>query len=112
MGQYPFAALVGKVIDRFGPWSCSLVAAVLLSSGFGLFSLEIAKAPDNITQPSSTSFHNLTFFFFLAGKYIFVFRIGGTSEYKKQTKRRYKGAGEKRVTFHILIYFAIVCNFA
>jgi hypothetical protein len=67
MGQYPFAAFVGKVIDHCGPWSCSLVSAVLFSAGFGLFSLEIAKTPDDITQPSSTSFHNLTFFFFLAG---------------------------------------------
>jgi hypothetical protein len=67
MGQYPFAAFVGKVIDNYGPWSCSLVSAILFSSGFGLFSSEIAKTPDDITQPSSTSFHNLTFFFFLAG---------------------------------------------
>ena len=67
MGQYPFAAFVGKVIDNHGPWSCSLVSAILFSSGFGLFSSEIAKTSDDITQPSSTSFHNLTFFFFLAG---------------------------------------------
>jgi hypothetical protein len=67
MGQYPFAALVGKVIDQYGPWSCSLVSAVFFSTGFGLFSLEIAKTPDDIVQPSLTSFRNLTFFFFLAG---------------------------------------------
>jgi len=67
MGQYPFAAFVGKVIDHYGPWLCSLVSAVLFSSGFGFFSWEIAKTPNGITQPSSTSFHNLTFFFFLAG---------------------------------------------
>lgn len=67
IGQYPLAAFVGKIIDIYGPWFCSLVASVLFSFGFGFFSLEIAKTPDDISQPSATSFHNLTFFFFMAG---------------------------------------------
>jgi len=66
-GQYPFAAVVGKVIDRYGPWACSLVSACLFSSGFGLFAREIAKTPDDISQPSSSSFHHLTLYFFIAG---------------------------------------------
>ncbi|KAH7889317.1 MFS general substrate transporter [Phlebopus sp. FC_14] len=66
MGQYPFAALVGKVIDDYGPWACSLVSACLFSAGFGLFSSEISKTPDDITQPSASSFHHLTLYFFIA----------------------------------------------
>ncbi|KAF8894567.1 major facilitator superfamily domain-containing protein [Infundibulicybe gibba] len=44
VGQYPVAAFVGKIIDRYGPATCSLIAA-----------------------PSSASFHRLTFYFFMAG---------------------------------------------
>ncbi|TFY79997.1 hypothetical protein EWM64_g4020 [Hericium alpestre] len=67
IGQYPFAAVVGKVIDRHGPWACSLVSSILFSFGFGMFAHEIAKTPDDITYPSKSSFHRLVFFFFLAG---------------------------------------------
>ncbi|KAH7923524.1 MFS general substrate transporter [Leucogyrophana mollusca] len=67
MGQYPFAAVVGKVIDAYGPWACSLISACLFSTGFGLFSREISKTPDDILQSSTSSFHHLTAFFFTAG---------------------------------------------
>ncbi|KAL5490294.1 hypothetical protein ACEPAI_5127 [Sanghuangporus weigelae] len=67
VGQYPFAALVGKAIDRYGPWSCSLASSFLFSIGFGAFALEIAKTPDDITLPSQSSFERLTLFFFMAG---------------------------------------------
>lgn len=67
VGQYPFAAVVGKVIDRYGPWACSLVASLLFSSAFGLFSLEISKTPDDISQPSLSSFERLTILFFIGG---------------------------------------------
>ncbi|KII88648.1 hypothetical protein PLICRDRAFT_124849 [Plicaturopsis crispa FD-325 SS-3] len=67
IGQYPFAAVVGKLIDRYGPWCSSLVSAVLFSTGFGFFAQEISKTPDDITQPSVTSFHRLAVLFFMAG---------------------------------------------
>jgi hypothetical protein len=67
IGQYPFAALVGRVIDVRGPWACSLASALLFSLGFGLFSLEVRNTPDFITHSSSASFHRLVLFFFLAG---------------------------------------------
>ncbi|KAF8478643.1 major facilitator superfamily domain-containing protein [Russula ochroleuca] len=67
MGQYPFAALVGKVIDGYGPWACSLIASVLFSTGFGLFAAEVAKTPDDIAQPSKSSFRILAACFFLTG---------------------------------------------
>jgi len=67
IGQYPFAAIVGKVIDRYGPWACSLISSLLFSLGFSLFSLEISKTPDDISQPSLSSFRHLAFFFFMVG---------------------------------------------
>ncbi|KZT26282.1 MFS general substrate transporter [Neolentinus lepideus HHB14362 ss-1] len=67
VGQYPFAAIVGKCIDKYGPWACSLIASILFSSSFGSFSLEIAKTADDVLQPSASSFQRLTVFFFMAG---------------------------------------------
>jgi len=70
IGQYPAAAGVGYLIDTYGPWLCSLLAAVLFSVGFGLFSLECAKTPgvDGVLVHSSqTSFYILTFAFLLCG---------------------------------------------
>lgn len=67
VGQYPFAPVVGSVIDGVGPWACSLAAAVLFSTGFGLFSLEFRNHSESTFQPPSTSFHRLVLFYFLAG---------------------------------------------
>jgi len=67
MGQYPFAALVGKVIDAYGPWACSLIASFLFSTGFSLFAAEVAKTPDDIAAPSKSSFRILAACFFLMG---------------------------------------------
>ena len=67
IGQYPFAAVVGKAVDHYGPWACSLAASLLFSVGFGAFAFEIAKTPDDITLPSQSSFERLTLFFFMGG---------------------------------------------
>ncbi|KAF8509243.1 MFS general substrate transporter [Gautieria morchelliformis] len=67
IGQYPFAPVVGSAVDRVGPWACSLAAAILFSTGFGLFSLEFRTFSESISQPSSGSFLRLVFFYFLAG---------------------------------------------
>ncbi|KIK97494.1 hypothetical protein PAXRUDRAFT_824887 [Paxillus rubicundulus Ve08.2h10] len=64
-GQYPVAAIVGKVLDYHGPWACSLVAACFLSTSLGLFAREIANAPEDITQPSTSSFYHLVLYFFI-----------------------------------------------
>jgi len=65
MGQYPFAALAGKLIDRYGPSLCSAIAAVLYSSAFSSFSYHVyAAAFDPIA--SSVSIY-LTVSFALAG---------------------------------------------
>jgi hypothetical protein len=74
IGQYPFAALVGKVIDEYGPWACSLTASVLFSTGFSFFAAEVAKTPDDIAEPSESSFRILAACFFLTG-------LGAVSSY-------------------------------
>lgn len=67
MGQYPFAAMIGKVVDKYGPWACSIIASCLFFAGFGLFAKEIISTPDDITVPSASTFHHLTIYFFIAG---------------------------------------------
>lgn len=66
VGQYPFAAFVGKILDYYGAWVCSLISAFLFTVGFGLFANEISKTPDT-TQSSVSTFHNLVIFFFIGG---------------------------------------------
>lgn len=63
MSQYPFAALAGKVVDRKGPATCSLIGAFLSSTSFSAFAFETA----NPTQPTSALFHRLTLFYLVAG---------------------------------------------
>jgi hypothetical protein len=67
IGQYLLSPLVGKISDRYGPRACSFISSVLFSLGFGLFACEIARTPDDITQPSATSFHLLVVLFFMTG---------------------------------------------
>src|SRR6266849_3004409 len=67
IGQYPFAAIVGKVIDEYGPWACSLIASIFFTTGFSIFAAEVAKTPDDITEPSKSSFRILAACFFLMG---------------------------------------------
>ncbi|KAF8120805.1 MFS general substrate transporter [Boletus edulis] len=66
MGQYPFAAFVGKILDLYGAWACSFISACFFSAGFGLFANEISSSPDTIIQPSTSTFHRLVVFFFIA----------------------------------------------
>ncbi|KAF8838329.1 MFS general substrate transporter [Paxillus ammoniavirescens] len=65
-GQYPFAALVGKIVDYYGPWVCSLVAACFFSTGFGLFAWEITNTSGEITQPPTSLFYHLALYFFVS----------------------------------------------
>lgn len=67
IGQYPFAAVVGKITDLYGPWACSLGAAALFTLGFGLFAHEVSSLSENPRVASSSSAHRLTFFFLLNG---------------------------------------------
>lgn len=65
VGQYPIAPIVGSMIDRIGPWICSLLAAVLFSTGFGFFSYEFRAA--EFHKPSNFAFWRLVFFYLLCG---------------------------------------------
>ena len=68
VGQYPFAALVGKVLDSHGARTCSLIAAMSFSIGFGLFAGEISGAPDVMPKESVTSaFRRMVVYFALVG---------------------------------------------
>lgn len=43
IGQYPFAALAGELVDRIGTWACSACASALFAIGYGLFTFTIEK---------------------------------------------------------------------
>lgn len=60
MGQYPFAAGWGVVIDRVGPWACSLAGSLLFSTSFGTFAYLIE-------HEGTTSHRWLVLLFFMAG---------------------------------------------
>lgn len=65
MGQYPLAALTGKIIDRYGPSLCSVIAAILYSSAFSTFSYQVNAAGSESANSSVSTY--LTISFALAG---------------------------------------------
>ena len=67
VGQYPAAPFIGKLIDYYGPWACSLIASVLFTSTFSLSAWTYASTPQDLAQPSSLSFNVLVTCFGLAG---------------------------------------------
>lgn len=67
VGQYPAAPLIGKLVDCYGPWLCSLIASVLFTSAFGLSAWTYASTPHDILHPSSLSFRILVACFGFAG---------------------------------------------
>lgn len=67
MGQYPFAALTGKMIDRYGPSLCSVVAAVLYFTAFGSFSYQVSVTHTAESTPTTSISTHLAISFGLAG---------------------------------------------
>jgi len=67
VGQYPAAPIIGKLVDCYGPWLCSLIASVLFTSTFGLSAWTYASTPQDNDHPSSLSFKFLTICFGFAG---------------------------------------------
>ena len=67
VGQYPFAAIVGKVKDSYGARVCSLIASAMFILGFGLFAHEISQTPEDIPAPSLLSFWKLVLYFGTVG---------------------------------------------
>lgn len=67
-GQYPFAAIVGAAIDRYGAWSCSLAASILFALGFGVFAREVAAAGGSSgAHASATTFNTLVVCYAMLG---------------------------------------------
>lgn len=66
-GQYPFSSIVGKLIDRYGPRTCSFLAAIMFFAAFGLSALEISLAPDYSERSNNAVAHRLTLYFAMAG---------------------------------------------
>ncbi|KAJ6630679.1 MFS general substrate transporter [Mycena sp. CBHHK59/15] len=66
-GQYPCTPLVGKIVDRQGPWLCSLIASLLFCVAFGCFAYETNHMLDAASAPSPSSVYFLVFLFALAG---------------------------------------------
>ncbi|QRV86125.1 major facilitator superfamily transporter [Ceratobasidium sp. AG-Ba] len=62
MGQYAFAAGWGVVVDRIGPWACSLSASVLFLFSYGTFAYLLANS-----ESLSVSYRTLAVLFFIAG---------------------------------------------
>ncbi|KAF5381123.1 hypothetical protein D9615_003866 [Tricholomella constricta] len=67
IGQYPFSPIVGKVLDSYGPSTCSLISAVLFSVSFVSSSSLVMMAPVDTTQSTPWTFRCLTLFFLIAG---------------------------------------------
>lgn len=65
VGQYPFAAFVGTLLDRYGPRSCSLLASIFFFLGFGLFSWEVSMTQAQGSEPNA-SYLRLAFYFGMA----------------------------------------------
>ncbi|KAG8861188.1 putative monocarboxylate transporter mch1 [Tulasnella sp. 330] len=59
IGQYPFAALAGELVDRVGTWACSGTAAVLFATGYSLFVWTINKEIPPDAHISATGFRIL-----------------------------------------------------
>lgn len=66
-GQYPFSALVGYVVDRYGPAICSLSAAALFSSAFALAAREVHLAGLGVASTGGPAFHRMILYFGMAG---------------------------------------------
>lgn len=67
IGQYPFSPIVGKVLDKHGPSTCSLISAGLFFLSFLSSSFLVSMTPRDIVEPSPWIFRCLTFFFLMAG---------------------------------------------
>ena len=80
IGQYATAAPVGKLLDRYGPRSCSLLASILFAFGYGMFASQFASTPDEGSAAAPTSIlPQLVIYFGVLGvalvlSYVAVFR--------------------------------------
>ncbi|KAG8967926.1 putative monocarboxylate transporter mch1 [Tulasnella sp. 419] len=67
IGQYPFAALGGKLFDKVGSWACSLCAMSMFAIGYGLFGWTVHKHVSEDYPVSPAAFRLMVGCFFLLG---------------------------------------------
>ncbi|KZT68203.1 MFS general substrate transporter, partial [Daedalea quercina L-15889] len=67
VGQYATAAPVGKILDRYGPRMCSLLASMIFVFGYGMFAWRFAAAPDGVGAGSTSTIPQLVAYFGLLG---------------------------------------------
>ena len=63
IGQYATAAPVGKLLDRYGPRSCSLAASILFAFGYGMFASRLASTPEDSAVASPSTLPQLIVYF-------------------------------------------------
>jgi hypothetical protein len=66
-GQYPFAGLIGSLIDNAGPAACSLLAAFLLGGGLSVFAQQVGNAPPYPDAVTPAQYYLLVLSFGLLG---------------------------------------------
>ncbi|KAJ7685074.1 MFS general substrate transporter [Mycena polygramma] len=94
-GQYPCTPLVGKIVDRYGPWLCSLIASLLFPLAFGGFSYQV-RHMSGAAPPSQTSIASLVVLFALAG-FATVFSYFSSIFAATRTFPRYPGVASGTV---------------
>jgi len=52
VGQYGTAVPAGKILDRYGPRVCSLLASVIFAFGYGIFARQFALIPEGASVGS------------------------------------------------------------
>lgn len=67
IGQYATAAPVGKLLDRYGPRICSLLASILFAFGYGMFALRFASTLEGSAATPVSTFPQLVVYFGVLG---------------------------------------------
>ncbi|KAH9934659.1 MFS general substrate transporter [Fomitopsis serialis] len=67
VGQYAMAVPAGKVLDRYGPRVCSLLASVIFAFGYGMFARQFALTPEGASVGSASAIPQLTVCFGVLG---------------------------------------------
>ncbi len=65
--QYPLAAVIGSLIDMYGTWITAALAALLFSTGFGLFARQIGSTTYVPSGSPHSPFRILVASYFLCG---------------------------------------------
>ncbi|KAG9046947.1 putative monocarboxylate transporter mch1 [Tulasnella sp. UAMH 9824] len=67
IGQYPFAAVAGELVDRVGTWACSAIAALVFGIGYGVFAWMAGTHVTPETPLSPLAFRIMVASYFMLG---------------------------------------------